>query len=198
MEFSISGFKRTGSWSEIVAFGELISQLLKEEGVDGKVFEEWEHWRPKVHEALGDEVNKKTADQTSITHGPGEGKGLTGTGDIVRAGRKLIDSPKDAAQRDMDKAGEDVRKSAGYISRALDTISRKVIRKIEEPVYRYLMTQISPLYFDNAIIAANLGRKSSLRSDRYIFVFEVGITDDELREEIEARLREIEEERKNS
>lgn len=194
MEYSISGFKKTGSWSEVVAFGELISELLKEEGVDGRAYEEWEHWRPKPHEALGDEVNKKTADQTTIQPGPGEGKGRTGTGDIMRAGRKLIDSPKDAARKDIDKAGEDVKESANYVSRALDTISRKIIRRVEQPVYRHIMTQVSPLYFNNSIIAANLGRKSSLRSSRYVFVFEVGITDDQLRKRIEERLRALDDE----
>lgn len=198
MEYNLSGFKQTGTWSEIVAHGELISTMMEDEGISGEAFEEWEHWRPKPHESLEDEVNKKTADKTTISQGSGEDKGRSGTGDVIRAGKKLIDSPKDAARKDIGGAGKDMKDSAGYLARAFDTLTRKFLRNVERPVYKHVMTQMSPLYFDNSIIAANLGRKSSLRSDRHIFYFEVGFTDNTLQKKIEERLRAVEEERDNS
>ena len=72
MEESVSGFKCRGTWADIVEHGERITRALRDNGAEGEAFEEWDEWRPKSHERLGEDVNEKTAEQASVGEGDGE------------------------------------------------------------------------------------------------------------------------------
>ncbi|MBS1263327.1 MAG: hypothetical protein MAG715_00503 [Methanonatronarchaeales archaeon] len=79
---SISGFKREGTWEQVVEHGEKISDILAEEGVEGDDFSDWESWRPRSREDLCGDVTERTAEKVSIETGKGSG--------IREVGRKLF------------------------------------------------------------------------------------------------------------
>ncbi|WP_049997709.1 DUF5828 family protein [Halococcus sediminicola] len=191
MEESISGFKERGGWNEIVEHGERITHALAEFGAEGEAFDEWDEWRPKNHERLDEDVNEKTAEQASIGEGEGERAGKAPDEDLKSAGEKLsqsyanIDDPDEA----VDSWGE----SLEYVARAADSAGRKAIRTVEDTVYKNVMTQVAPYYFDNELVSANLQRTDSAREGEYAgYIFEVNVNDDDLKDEVSERLGEYE------
>ena len=188
MEESVSGFKTRGTWPEIVEHGERISRALREAGVDGDAgsFEDWSEWRPKAHERLGDDVNEKTADQASVAEGEGEQAGINPDEDLRTAGEKLSESYERAEEGDGDAAVESWGESIDHVARAADSAGRKALRAVENTVYRRVMTQIAPYYFDNELVSANIQRIGSTVDPKY--VFEVNVNDDGLKDEVRAHL----------
>ena len=196
MEESVSGFKQRGSWVETVEHGERIAVALEElaadEGVDvdEEALAEFEEWRPKSHERLDEDVSEKTADQASVEEGKGEQEGKDPDEDLQTAGEKLAESYENLDDPDeaVDKWGE----SIDYVARAADSAGRKAIRKVEDTVYRNVMTQMSPYYFDNDLISANIQRVGSKEAPEY--VFEVNVNDDDLKIRVSNRLSDYDEE----
>lgn len=198
MEESVAGFKVTGSWPEVVEHGDKITFALRDLGVDrfddegedyADAFHEWDDWRPKADERMREEVSKKTAEQASIGEGEGEKAGKRPDEDLKSAGEKLAESyqaVEDEPGEAMNKWGE----SIDYMARAADSVGRKALRKVEDTVYRRVMTSISPYYFDNELISANLQRKRS--TDEPTYVLEVNINDEPLKEQVADKLQEYE------
>lgn len=192
VEESVSGFKVRGSWAEVVEHGERITHALKDlrggdESIDDRALGEWDEWRPKTDERLGEDVSEKTAEQASIAEGEGEKAGKAPDEDLKTAGEKLTDSyerleePSEAVNR--------WRESINYVARAADSATRKAIRKVEGGVYEKVMTQMSPYYFDNRLVSANLNRADADAGD---YVFEVDINDDDLKIRVSNKLADYE------
>ncbi|KTG11677.1 hypothetical protein AUR64_00350 [Haloprofundus marisrubri] len=190
MEESISGFKLHGTWGEVVEHGERITRALHEAGASGDDFDEWDEWRPKAHERLGEDVNQKTAEQASVGEGEGEKAGKNPDDDLRTAGEKLSESYEKAEQGDNEGAMERWQDSIGYVARAADSASRKAMRAVESTVYQKVMTQLAPYYFDNELVSANI--QKTTRGERPEFIFEVNVNDDELKEQVSTRLGEYE------
>jgi hypothetical protein len=206
MEESVSGFSVEGSWADVVELGERVTRALRdlrEEGagrdgddegdsdvdvdLDGEAFQQWEEWRPKLEERV-DQLNEKTAEQAAVDEGEGEQKGKSPDEDIKKAGEKLSDSYERLEDdADPDRAVEDWRESVGYVARAADSAGRKALRAVEGVVYRNVMTQMSPYYFDSELVSANLGRA---REEG--FRFEVNVNDDDLKIRVSNRLADYE------
>ena len=192
IEESVSGFKTQGGWVDIVEHGERITQALQDvlgdEGVDADIDDaalaEFDDWRPKTHERLDEDVNEKTAEQASIDEGKGEQAGKEPDEDLQKAGEKLTESYENLDEPDeaIDKWGE----SVDYVARAADSAGRKALRKVEDTVYRNVMTQIAPYYFDNPLVSANLRRIGDEEAPEY--VFEVNVNDDDLKMRVSNRL----------
>ena len=193
MDESVSGFRERGSWSDIVEHGERVTRALRtlaegEEDVDREALSEWDEWRPKHDERLDEDVNQKTAEQASVGEGAGEKAGKQPDEDIQQAGEELaesyeqLDSPEEAVEKAAD--------SVGYIARAADSAGRKAIRTVENAVYRNVMTQIAPYYFDNELVSANLQRNG--RGEAPEYVFEVNVNDDDLKIRVSNRLADLE------
>jgi len=197
MEESISGFKINGAWDDVVEHGERITQALRQEDIEDatdairSAFEEWDEWRPKAHEQLNTDVNEKTADQASVAEGKGEKAGKAASDDVKKAGEKLSESYKRMENGDDEGAVENWQDSIGYVTRAADSVGRKAIRTVENTVYQNVMTQLSPYYFDNELISANIKQQGRGDDDEQ-FVFEVNINDDELKAAVSERLGEYE------
>ncbi len=180
MEESVSGFKVRGDWGEIVEHGERITQALRELGADEEfreAFDEWDEWRPKAHEDIDGDVSEKTAEQAHTQEGPGERAGKEPDEDIRTAGEKLSES-YDKLGEDTDEAVDRWGESIDYVTRAADSAGRKAIRKVEDTVYKRVMTQLAPYYFDNELISANVTRSNDA------FVFEINVNDDDLKDEV--------------
>lgn len=192
MQESIAGFKQRGTWGDVVEHGERITRALRETGVESEAFEEWDEWRPKAHETLGKDVEEKTAEQASINEGPGEREGKEPEDDIKSAGEKLTESYEKVEEGDNDGAIKRWQDSIGYATRAADSAGRKAIRTVEDTVYRKVMTQLAPYYFDNELVSANVQQSS--RGDQREFVFEVNINEDDLKGEVSDRLAEYDDE----
>lgn len=188
MEESISGFRVRGEWGDIVEFGERVTRALREAGADGKPVEEFDEWRPKVHEQLEEEVSEKTAEQASVGEGAGEKAGKEPDEDLQTASEHLTESYEKLEDADTDEAVSKWQDSLDYVARAADTAGRKALRKVEDAVYRKVMTQMAPYYFDNELVSANVKRVRSQEE----FVLEVNITDDDVKEEVADLLREYE------
>jgi hypothetical protein len=195
MEESVSGFKEQGGWVNVVEHGERIVRALKElrddddaPTVDEAALEEFDEWRPKSHERLDEDVNEKTAEQASVDEGEGEKAGKEPDEDLQTAGDKLTESYENLDEPDeaVDKWSE----SLDYVARAADSASRKALRKVEGTVYRKVMTQIAPYYFDNALVSANVNRVSSGEPREY--VFEVNVNDDDLKLRVSNKLADFE------
>ncbi|GAB3314080.1 DUF5828 family protein [Haloplanus salinarum] len=187
MEESVSGFKRRGTWPEIVEHGERITHALREAGGGGEAFEEWDEWRPKSHERLGEDVNEKTAEQASVGEGEGEKAGKNPDEDLRTAGEKLSESYERVEEGDNEGAVEQWQDSINYVARAADSAGRKALRAVEDTVYRKVMTQLAPYYFDNELVSANI-QKTARGGDEDQFVFEVNINDDDLKAAVSDRL----------
>ena len=190
VEESVSGFKLRGTWGEIVEHGERITRALKDlrngsEVVDKEALEEWDEWRPKADERLGEDVSKKTAEQASVGEGEGEKAGKAPDEDLKTASEKLTDSYEQLEE--PTEAVNEWRKSINYVARAADSATRKALRKVEGGVYENVMTQMSPYYFDNQLISANLNR-----ADAGEYVFEINVNDDDLKIRVSNKLADYE------
>ncbi len=192
MEETIAGFKRRGRWADVVEHGERISRALRESGVSGPAFEEWNEWRPKSHERIDTDVSEKTAAQASVGEGEGEKEGKEPDEDLQSAGKRLTESYESLEADDTEGAIDKWGESVGYVARAADSASRKALRAVEDTVYKKVMTQLAPYYFDNELVSANLQRTT--RGEVPEFVFEVNINDDGKKAEVSERLAEYEEE----
>ena len=190
MEESISGFKCRGTWPEVVEHGERVTRALRECGVDDGALERWDEWRPKPGERLGEDVNEKTADQASIGEGQGEREGVEPDEDLRTAGEKLSESYERVEEGDSEAAVSSWRDSVGHVARAADSAGRRAIRTVEGVVYRNVMTQLAPYYFDDELVSANIQRSSRGDGDDE-FVFEVNVNDDELKDRVSDRLGEF-------
>ena len=196
MKESVSGFKTRGGWVDAVEHGERIVRALKdlldegEDDVSLAALDEFDEWRPKSHERLDEDVNEKTADQASVEEGKGEKAGKDPDEDLQTAGEKLTESyenlEEEATSEAVDKWGE----SLDYVARAADSAGRKAVRKVEDAVYRNVMTQIAPYYFDNELVSANLQRVNG--DDRPEYVFEINVNDDDLKIKVSNKLADYE------
>ncbi|MFC7097387.1 DUF5828 family protein [Halobaculum marinum] len=194
MEESISGFKMRGGWGDAVEHGERITRALHESGVpedNRDAFEAWDEWRPKAHERLGEDVDAKTAEQASVAEGKGEQEGKTPEEDLQTAGEKLSESYERVENGDSDGALDSWKDSIDHVARAADSAGRKAVRKFEHTVYRKVMTQLAPYYFDNELVSANI-QKSTRGEGGPEFVFEVNVNDDALKSEVSKRLADYE------
>ena len=192
VEESVSGFKLRGTWAEIVEHGERITRALKDlrddaETVDGEALEEWDEWRPKADERLGEDVSEKTAEQASVSEGEGEKAGKAPDEDLKAAGEKLTDSYE--RLEEPAEAVNEWRESINYVARAADSATRKALRKVEGGVYKNVMTQMSPYYFDNQLVSANLNRADA---DAGEYVFEINVNDDDLKIRVSNKLADYE------
>ena len=149
-------------------------------------FAEWDEWRPKPHDQLEDDISEKTAEQASVDEGKGEKVGESPTEDIQTAGEKLTESSEELEEDDDESPANKAGESMEHVARAADTAGRKALRKVEETVYDQVMTQISPYYFDNELMSANLEQVTI--SDEEEFIFEVNVNDDDLKSVISERL----------
>ena len=74
-----------------------------------------------------------------------------------------------------------------YAGRAADSAARRAVRKVEDTIYKRVMTQLAPYYFDNGLVSANIQKTARGDADEQ-FVFEVNVNDDELRDFVAGRL----------
>ena len=188
MEESVSGFKQRGEWGDVVEHGERITEALRQAGVDGDGFEEWDEWRPKSHERLGEDVKKKTAEQAHVNEGKGEQAGESPTEDLQTAGEKVTESYEKLVDDDAESALERWQDSIDYVARAADSAGRKMLRSFEDTVYEKVMTRFTPYYFDNGLVSANL---QWVRSQNE-FEFEINVNDDDLKDDIREHLHSFE------
>ncbi len=192
VEESVSGFKLRGHWTEIVEHGERITRALKDlagenHEIDESALEEWDEWRPKADERLSDDVSQKTAEQASIDEGEGEKAGKAPDEDLKTAGEKLTESYQQLEE--PTEAVNEWRESINYVARAADSATRKALRKVEGSVYENVMTQVSPYYFDNGLVSANLNRADA---DSGEYVFEINVNDDDLKIRVSNKLADYE------
>jgi hypothetical protein len=191
MEERISGFHVEGDWPKVVDHGDRISRALRELGPTAHprmdhdeyrdAVREWEDWRPRLVESYEEDVRTRTAEKASVTHGEGERRGREPGEDLGDASRTLVD-PEPPRKVDA-PFPERVAEACRLAGRAVDTGLRAAFRRIEELVYKHLMTRTAACYFDNRVVSANLERRSD---DGY--AFEVNINNDELKDKVSRTL----------
>jgi len=187
MEERVSGFRGRGSWADVVDHGDRITRALRAAGVDETALTAWEGWRPKAEDRLEAEVSERTVEEATLDEGPGERAGQPPSEDLERASERAVESIETA---DGDGPGDVVEKwaeSLEHLLRAADTTARRAVRTVESTVYEEVMTRFTPYYFDDEPVSATLRRTTRLE-DGDEFVFEVTVSDDDLRAELSRRL----------
>jgi hypothetical protein len=180
---SVSGFKIIGDWSNIVEHGERISYTLERIGIQDYESElnEYNEWRPKTAENSSD-ISERTADSASIdTSEDKEPKD-----EINIAKQKASDSVSEIGDIDTSNAYNDSAESAKHTLNAIKSVTKETFRKSEEMVYENIMTKMSPYYFDNSLISANISKKSENK-----FSFEININVDELKQKMSNNLQDV-------
>jgi hypothetical protein len=187
-EKSVSGFLVEGKWTEIVEHGEQIAYALEQIDLDDemeKEVKEYNEWRPKSSEALSEDVNKKTAEQASLD----ESKTESPKENIKDAGEDIAESYSNYKNpRKMVSLWGD---SAKHTVKSFEMAIKTALRNAEIAVYKNIMTRISPYYFDNQLVSANITKKSE-----YIYIFEVNINGDDLKEQVHSKLKDYDDEYK--
>mgnify|MGYP006914276627 CR=1 FL=1 len=182
---SVSGFKLVGSWRDIVAHGERVSQALAEiEGVErdfDEDFDDYNDWRPKFDEDMSNDISKKTAEKASMSENGVEEEAGSPSEEVKEAGKHMTEGTKNVDE--PDEAVVEMKTSFFYLARALAVLAKKSMRNSEEMVYENMMTVLSPYYFDNELISANLKKKSEEE-----YVLEININDDELKSKVSDKM----------
>lgn len=156
---TISGFKKEGSWEEVVEYGEEITQVLENE-TDRKEFDEWDEWRPRSQESIDEDIPKKTAEKVSV--------------DVDSSSDSLSDSP-DPGDVDPEETTEGI---------GVKTAGKKIFSTVERAVYKNIMSKTGPCYFDNKLISANIKKKNGWIGNEEKFALEVDIYDSKLKERV--------------
>lgn len=186
---SVSGFKIVGDWGEIVEHGERVAFALEElESGDeyDEALTEYNEWRPKASEDINKDVSEKTAKKASVKKNKVEEKGKKPSDELGEAKEKLSDTVN--KMEEPDEAVDTWSSSIKHITLATDTFIRKTLRSTEEFVYQRFMTLISPYYFDNELVSANLSEKDTE------FVFEINVNDDDMKSDVSDKLEEYHQE----
>lgn len=202
MEEQVSGFKEVGDWGTIVEHGERITEALRELGVRSDdeyrdrfagAFDEWDEWRPKAHESFERDVKEKTAEKAVENGNEDERDEAKPSENLHATGEKLSESYGALEDRDVEEAVENGTEALDHAARAVDSASRKALQTVEKGVYRHVMTQLAPCYFDNELVSANVERPLT-EDDDDRFSFEVNINDDHLKADVSTVLSRYEDE----
>lgn len=181
---SVSGFKLEGNWVDIVAHGERISQALADiESVERDFdddFSDYNEWRPKFDENMSDDISEKTAEKASMEKDGIEEDAGSPTEEVKEAGKHMTEGSKD-----VDEAVVEMKTSFFYLARALAVLAKRSMRNSEEMVYENVMTVLSPYYFDNELISANLKKKSDEE-----YSLEINVNDDDLKSRVSDKMKE--------
>lgn len=200
MEDSVSGFRITGPWEEVVEHGERISAAVRrvvkrKEDVEGREMDsvvqeidDFEDWRPKVDDKETT-MSERTAEKASVGEGKLEKENKSVQETAVEAQSDMKGAVESAAKLDKDETQEKLNDSVVRTGQMTDSFFRRVLRWFEERVYKYVMTQISPYYFDNQLINANFTEHSKEK-----YTLEISIADDEIRSCVREEMEVIEEE----
>lgn len=181
-EKSVSGFLVKGKWTEIVEHGERIAYALKQIDSDNKMdkeIREYNEWRPKASEALSEDVSDKTAKQASLDESKTESpkKNIKNAGEDIAKSCSSYKHPRDMMSLWVGSIKSTVK--------SLEMATKKVFRNTEIAVYKNIMTRISPYYFDNKLVSANIKKKSD-----YTYIFEVNINIDDMKDKVHSKLNE--------
>lgn len=175
MKAGVSGFKTAGDWDAIVVHGERITTALKQATRQSEALTDWDEWRPKSKDDYQDTI-EKTADYASVSIDNGEQAEYTLHEDVREAENELVECIRELIEDDIATAIGDGENAAETMEHAFVTEAREVIHPIEKGVYEHVMTQISPCYFDNELVSANLNQTGPNH-----YVFEININDDDIK-----------------
>lgn len=203
MEDSVSGFRITGSWDDVVEHGERITAAVRrvvkrKEEVEGREMEsvvqeidDFGDWRPKVDDKE-DTMSNRTAEKASVGEGTLEKENKTVQETAAEAQADMKEAVDSATKLDTEETQEKLNESVVRTGQMTDSFFRRVLRWFEERVYKHVMTQISPYYFDNQLINANFTEHSKKK-----YTLEISIADDEIRDCVREEMAVIEEEAPN-
>jgi hypothetical protein len=195
MEVNVSGFKKTGSWGDVVIHGEKLELALRtvdtetDYSIETELIDEFQDWRPKLVEA-GDKspISERTSKKASINKGAGEKKDKKPSEDLGKAASEVGASINSLSNRDVESMKQAWKDSTRYFTRATDTKTRQMVRTVEQFVYENMMTKVSPYYFDNELISANIKTKTEA-----VYTFEININDDILKQHLTEVLENLDE-----
>lgn len=195
MKQGISGYQVEGTWDQVVDHGDAISEVLHDLGATShprmdradydQALSEWDSWRPRSGESLDEDVRERTAVLASVEPGEGERRGASPARDLKLAGRVLVEGPDQIPDGGATEFFARIAEAGRLSLRAADTGFRKLFRNAEEVVYLHVMTRVSPCYFDNRVVSANLQRTPGA-DDAYRF--EININNDDLKDTVSDRL----------
>lgn len=186
MRETLTGIEHTGDWESLVRVGEAITQHLRDADVEnegyGPEMAEWDEWRPAVGDRLSKEVAERTANHAQVKENEIEQAGISPSEEASNGASEMR---KVAEVTDTQTQYEKLRASALHFGRSIETFSRKSLRRVEHFVYKHIMTQLSPYYFDNTLISANV-----TRDGKGTYTLEVNLNDDEIQSAVVDKITE--------
>lgn len=148
------GYSLEGGWDEIVGFGEEIISTFEEHGVEQETISEWDAWRPRSGEQEG-EMRKKTVEKAKVE------KGDKPSEDVAETAKSLSETGKKTTEGEIGEAAEKASEASKSAGKAVEDMSRGVVRAVEDRVYRRI-TKTNPMYFDSEDFNASLEVVSSI------------------------------------
>lgn len=188
---TISGVSYTGNWSEIVEFGEQIMAALEsvqndyESSSDANTLteqtistciQEFDEWRPRIDDKT-ETLSQKTAEKARVENSELMDSEKTIPDEIETATENAKNAAKSAKELNPDETQDNVKKTVSNTTQATDSLFRRGIQQIETFVYTHIMTALSPYYFDNKLINANLTEHTDTK-----YTLEVNISNQDFRE----------------
>lgn len=180
MEKTVSGIKVEGDWKEVVESGEKVSETLKET-ISSEDYEEWEYWRPKNNENIKEEVKEKTIEIACIDESPIEESENSVKSEFKKAFTRIKNSV--ISRRRV----QNLKKGSKKLARTTEALTRKILRKIEKTVYKYIISKTNAQYFDTDKVSASLDQKNDLfnKKEEPEYVMKVIINDEEICKEVQ-------------
>jgi len=176
-----SGISYLGNWDEIVLFSHVLAKFLEKSAPHQDAVEEYEEWMPKDPDDDKD-MKEKTADEACIEETQVE-KDFNGANEELKdAQNKLKDSVKDIANGE--NPAKDLGKAAKDIKRLVGAGSLKSLRILEKSIYKHIMLNFNPYYFDTEDFSVNLHK---IAEEKYKLA--INISDEDLKKKVQDRFK---------
>ncbi len=181
-ETTLTGVKFEGDWNDVCNFTKDLENTLQDIDVNENSVKKLHNWRPRKNEST-DDLKEKTAREASLgTEGKEkecdnpEGEIKKASRDIAEAGNKLmrLESPR----LEMKNASKKVYRYMRYKS-------INSIRKAEKSIYKNVMLQLNPHYFDTRDFSLNLLVRNNGKC-----TLNINVTDKDIRDSLKMTLKE--------
>ncbi|MFW5928550.1 MAG: DUF5828 family protein [Thermoplasmatota archaeon] len=181
-EITNAGVRYIGEWGEICDFADYLNELIKRYVDNSKDVENYEKWKP--HEKEGEkELSDRTAENASLKETKIEKK-FNGTKEELNEAREnIVGSVKEVTN------GKDprckIKKASKKIGRTMGAKSVESIRSLEKQIYKKIMLQVNPFYFDTENFSVNVEKNNG--SDLYTLT--LNIPDEKIRDRIQEKIK---------
>lgn len=186
---SPSGISMKGNWNEVADFCEMFTKMLEEKcqgwrgrsKKNGRVqqdLQEWKDWYPKRDDSEG-KLEVKTASQAKFKPKKSTKK------DFKKSASDFSSFQRDLKEKNPKKEVYSFRSGLQKGARAAFSTIGRWLGKLEEFIYRQVITKTNPFYFDSSLLSASLTKnKKPFNKEEKDYRLNIKIHDRKLRERV--------------